>query len=88
MTDPTTDVAMTMQPDPARSSYMPRIEMLIACCCEASMEEPFLVALARYLAGQGPLVTVMQEWQTHPRNDGGYYGPRDFYGCYWREKVF
>ncbi|HUY76098.1 MAG TPA: DUF4132 domain-containing protein [Ktedonobacterales bacterium] len=67
MTDPTTCVAVTMQPDPARSSYMPRIEMLIARCREASMEEPFLVALARYLAGQGPLGAVMQEWQVKYR---------------------
>ncbi|HUY77133.1 MAG TPA: DUF4132 domain-containing protein, partial [Ktedonobacterales bacterium] len=24
------------------------------------------------------------EWQTHPLNEDGYYGPRDFYGCYRR----
>ena len=64
MTKPTTDTAIPTQTDPAINNYLPRIKTLIARCRELGMGEPFLVALARYLAGQGPLAAVLHEWQT------------------------
>lgn len=63
MTQPTTHVAAATQSTSAPNSDLPRIEALLARCREAGMAEPFLAALARYLAGQRPIADVLQEWQ-------------------------